>query len=104
MQVQFIGNKATIASDKHFGGKLSVAQMEQLVRVVIKNASYVGTSDRSNGSYTPAKIVWSEVAGIMIAVMLDGKDIKAGKATVISIYDVRNAEVKAKRFGMKKVK
>ena len=103
MQVEFIGNKAQLASDKHFGGKLTEAQMAQLVVRVIKNADYIGQSDRSNGTFTPARIIWSEVAGIMIAVMLDGADAAKGKATVISIYDVNNHEHKAKRFGMKKV-
>ena len=54
-------------------------------------------------SYAPGKIVWSTVAGIMIAVVLDGRDVQKNIATVVSIYDVRNPEYKAKKFGMKKV-
>ena len=103
MLVEFIGKKAEMASSKHFGGKLSATQMKELVIVIIKNAEYVGQSDRSNGRYAPAKIVWATVAGITMAVVLDSNDIAKNKATVISLYDVRNVEVKAKRFGMKKV-
>ena len=48
MRVEFVGNKAKMASEKHFGGKLDDAQMKLLVIKVIKNAKYVGVSDRAN--------------------------------------------------------
>ena len=104
MQVEFVGNKAQLASDKHFNGKLSVAQMHQLVRKVIMNASYVGVSDRANAGHTPAKIIWGEYNNTLFGVVIDGKDVAKGKATVVSFYDVHNVETKAVRFGMKKVK
>ena len=104
MQIRFATERKAIeASTKHFGGKLTADQMVQLTAKVIKNAEYVGQSDRSNGKYEPGKIVWSTIAGIMIAVVLDGRDIKKNIATVVSIYDVRNPTHKAKKFGMKKV-
>ena len=104
MRVQFVGNKAQLASEKHFNGALSEEQMKLLVSKVIRNASYVGSSDRANAGHTVSRIVWGEYNGVLYAAVLDGKDVKKGVATVISFYDVRNAEVKAKRFGMKKVK
>ena len=104
MIIEFVGNKARMASDKHFGGELSNAQMKALVSKVIRNATHVGTSDRANAGHIPAKIVWGDYAGVKFGVVLDGKDIRNGKATVISFYDVHNVEHKAKRFGMKEVK
>ena len=96
--------KAIEASDKHFNGKYTVAQMNQLAAKIIMNAEYVGQSDRANKGHTVAKIVWSTLNGVVFAVVIDGKDIAKGIATVISMYDVRNVETKAKRFKMKKVK
>lgn len=103
MLVEFVGNKAQMASNKHFGGKLNEEQMKKLVAMVISNPSYVGYSDRANAGHSVAKIVWGEVAGIMLSVTLDGDDIKRGKATVVSMYDVHDVKWKAKRFNMKKV-
>ena len=104
MRVEFVGKKAEMASDKHFAGKLSVTEMKTLVSKVIRNASHVGVSDRANPGHTPAKIIWGDYAGITFGVVIDGKDIKKGIATVVSFYDVHNKEHKAKRFGMKEVK
>ena len=101
MLVEFVGRKAQMANEKHFGGKLTIEQMKQLVVKTIKNAKFVGESDRANQGHIPAKIVWGEVHGIMIGLILDGKDIRRNKATVVSIYDVQNAEHKAKRFNMR---
>ena len=104
MRVEFVGNKARMASEKHFGGKLDDAQMKLLVIKVIKNAKYVGVSDRANAGHTPARIIWGEYNNTLFAVVIDGEDVKKGKATVVSFYDVQNAETKAKRFNMKEVK
>ncbi len=104
MRIEFIGQKAEMASAKHFNNKLSTAQMKQLANKIIVNAEYVGKSDRSNGSHEPAKIIWSTIAGITMAIVIDSKDIRKNKATIISMYDVRNVEVKAKRFNMKRIK
>ena len=105
MQVQFATEyKAIEASAKHFNNKYTAKQMNGLAAKIIMNAEYVGQSDRANGSYAPAKIVWATINGTMYAVVIDGKDIAKGIATIVSIYDVHNVEVKAKRFGMKKVK
>lgn len=104
MQVRFATEyKANEASNKHFNGKLTAAQMNQLAGKIIMNAEYVGKSDRANGSHAVARIIWSTINGTMFAVVIDGKDIAKGIATVVSMYDVHNVEVKAKRFGMKKV-
>lgn len=103
MQVEFIGNKARMASDKHFGGKLDEAQMKRLVVMIIKNATHTGKSDRANAGHSVSRIIWGVVGGITLSVVLDGEDIKKNKATVISMYDVHNVEIKAKRFNMKKV-
>jgi len=104
MQVEFVGNKAEMASQKHFGGKLSVAEMKSLVIKVIMNATHVGKSDRANAGHAVARIIWGDYAGVKFGVVVDGNDIKKGKATVVSFYDVHNVEHKAKRFGMKEVK
>ena len=104
MQVRFVGNKAQQASNKHFGGKLSDAQMSQLVRTTIKNRTHVGESDRANNGHTTAKVVWGLVGSITIGLVLDGNDIKRNIATVVSVYDVHNVASKAKRFNMKEVK
>lgn len=106
MIVEFVGNKAEVASDKHFAGQLSVVQMKLLVSKVIRNAAYVGRSDRSNPGHTPARIIWGFYNGVMYGVVIDGKDVAKGKATVVSFYDVsaHTVEHKAKRFGMKPVK
>ena len=104
MRVEFVGNKAKMASEKHFGGKLTEAQMKLLVIKVIKNATHVGESDRANAGHTTAKIIWGEYNNTLFGMVVDGKDIKKNLVTVISFYDVHNPEVKAKRFNMKKVK
>ena len=104
MIIEFVGNKAQMASDKHFGGKLSVSEMKALVSKVIRNATHVGVSDRANKGHIPARIIWGDYAGVKFGVVIDGKDVKKGKATVVSFYDVHNVEHKAKRFGMKEVK
>ncbi len=96
--------KAIEASTKHFGGKFDSKQMNQLAAKIIMNAEYVGVSDRANKGHTTARIIWSTIDGVMFAVILDGNDLKNNKATVVSMYDVHNVEVKAKRFNMKKVK
>jgi len=104
MLVEFVGKKASIASEKHFNGKKTEAEMKLLVLKVIKNAEYVGKSDRANAGHTVARIIWGTVDGVLYGIVIDGNDIKKNKATVVSFYDVHNAEHKAKRFGMKKVK
>ena len=104
MRVQFAtAYKAQDASDKHFNGQLTVDQMTQLASKIIRSATHIGVSDRSNGSYAPAKIVWSSINGTTYAVVIDSKDIAKGIATVISFYDVRNVASKAKRFNMKAI-
>ena len=104
MQVRYATEyKALEASDKHFNGKLDYTMMVSLARKIIMNAEYVGKSDRANGTHAVSRIIWSSINGTMYAVVIDGKDIAKGIATVISIYDVHNVEVKAKRFNMKKV-
>ena len=57
MIIEFVGNKAQMASAKHFNGAFSEAQMKQLAAKVIKNATHIGTSDRANAGHTPAKII-----------------------------------------------
>ena len=105
MQVRFATEyKAIEASNKHFNGKYTVAQMNQLAAKVIMNAEYVGHSDRANPGHTVAKVVWSTINGVLFGVLLDGKDISKGIATVVSMYDVHNKATKMKRFNMKKVK
>ena len=106
MIVEFVGNKAEVASEKHFNGQLSVTQMKLLVSKVIRNAAYVGRSDRSNPGHAPARIIWGFYNDVMYGVVIDGNDIYKGKATVVSFYDVsaHTVEHKAKRFGMKSVK
>ena len=60
MQVQWATNeKAVMASNKHFNGAFTAAQMTQVATAMIRKADMVGTSDRSNGNYAPAKIVWA---------------------------------------------
>ena len=103
MLVEFVGNKAQMASNKHFNGQFNEQQMKGIAMLIIKKAEYIGTSDRANAGHTPARIIWSSFNGTMYALVIDGKDIKKNKATIISMYDVNNVEVKAKRFGMKKV-
>ena len=104
MRVEFVGNKAKMASEKHFGGRLTDQDMKALVIKVIKNATHTGFSDRSNGNHSPARIVWGDYAGVKFAIVMDGEDVKKGLVTVVSFYDVHNAEHKAKRFGMKEVR
>ena len=104
MQVRYAtATKAIEASNKHFNGELNLAQMTSLASMIIRKAEYVGKSDRANAGHTVARIVWATINGTMFAVVLDGKDIAKGIATVVSIYDVHNVSVKAKRFNMKKV-
>ena len=60
MRVQWATNeKAMMASNKHFNGQFNVAQMTTVATAMIKRADMVGTSDRANGNYAPAKIVWA---------------------------------------------
>ena len=82
------------------------AEMTTIATFLIKRTEYVGVSDRSNGQYAPAKIVWAIYEGITYAMVIDSKDIKKGIATIISFYDVTEStkEHKAKRFGMRKVR
>ena len=105
MQVRFAtDHKAIEASNKHFNGSLSVTQMTQLASKIIRNAEYIGQSDRANPGHPVAKIVWSTINGTMFAVVIDGKDIAKGIATIVSIYDLHNFASYTKRFNMKKVK
>ena len=99
-------SKAMMASDKHFNSQYTAEEMTTIATFLIKRAEYVGKSDRSNGSYAPAKIIWSVYNGTTYAMVIDSKDIKKGVATIISFYDVNEStkEHKAKRFGMKKVR
>ncbi len=103
MRIEFIGKKAEMASSKHFGGKLTADQMKKIAEMIIRSPEYIGESDRSNGRFPPAKIIWSTISGITMSIVIDSNDIAKNQATIISMYDVRNVEVKAKRFGMKKV-
>ena len=106
MQVQWATNeKAVMASNKHFNGAFTAQQMTQVATAMIRKADMVGTSDRSNGNYAPAKIVWATFNGTKYAVVLDSKDIKKGIATIISFYDINPSTEAAKvaRFNMKKV-
>ena len=107
MRVQWATTeKAMMASDKHFNSQYTKSEMTTIATFLIKRAEYVGVSDRSNGSYAPAKIIWSVYQGTTYAMVIDSKDIKKGVATIISFYDVNEStkEHKAKRFGMKKVR
>ena len=64
MRVQWATNeKAMMASNNHFNGQFNVAQMTTVATAMIKRADMVGTSDRSNGNYAPAKIVWATFNG-----------------------------------------
>ena len=95
-----------MASDKHFNSQYTTEEMTTIATFLIKRAEYVGKSDRSNGKYDPAKIIWSVFNGTTYAMVIDSKDIKKGIATIISFYDVNEStkKHKAKRFGMKKVR
>ena len=107
MRVQWATTeKAMMASDKHFDSKYTKSEMTTIASFLIKRAEYVGKSDRCNGKYDPAKIIWSVFNGTTYAIVIDSKDIKKGIATIISFYDVNEStkEHKAKRFGMKKVR
>ena len=107
MRVQWATNeKAIMASSKHFNNQYTPNEMTTIATYLIKRAEYVGQSDRSNGNYAPAKIIWSIYQGTTYAMVIDSKDIKKGIATIISFYDVTEStkEHKAKRFGMKKVR
>ena len=81
-------------------------EMTTIASFLIKRAEYVGQSDRSNGNYAPAKIIWSVYNKTTYAMVIDSKDIKKGIATIISFYDINEStkEHKAKRFGMRKVR
>ena len=107
MRVQWATNeKAMMASSKHFNNQYTANEMTTIATALLKRAEYVGTSDRSNGKYDPAKIIWSIYQGTTYAMVIDSKDIKKGIATIISFYDVTEStkKHKAKRFGMKKVR
>ena len=107
MRVQWATNeKAMLASNKHFSGNYTPEEMTTIATYLIKRAEYVGQSDRSNGNYAPAKIIWSIYNGTTYAMVIDSKDIKKGIATIISFYDVTEStkEHKAIRFGMRKVR
>ena len=106
MRVQWATNEiAKLATNKHFNGAFNTTQMTTVATAMIKRADMVGISDRSNGSYAPARIVWATFNGTKYAVVLDSKDIKKGIATIISFYDINPSTEAAKisRFNMKKV-
>ena len=103
MRVQWVGNKATMSSTKHFNGALTATQMTQLAIKVITNATHTGASDRANGTHAVSRIIWGDFNGTTYAIVCDGADIKKGIVTIISFYDVRNVASKAKRFNMKAV-
>ena len=64
MRVQWATNeKAMMASSKHFNNQYTANEMTTIATALLKRAEYVGTSDRSNGSYAPAKIIWSIYQG-----------------------------------------
>ena len=106
MKVVWVGNKRAMANNKHFGGKLSNAQMDQLILKVIKNATHVGQSDRSNPGHVPAKIIFGEYAGIKFGMIIDGLKVKKNVVEIVSFYDITPSsyEHKLERFNMKEVK
>ena len=106
MIIQWVGNKATMASEKHFNGQFNEQQMSAIVKIVLKNATHKGMSDRSNAGHPPSTIIWGAINGTSYAVVMDSNDIKQGRITVISFYDIneKTKEHKAKRFGMKGIK
>ena len=103
MRIIWVGNKAELSSTKHFNGKLNKSQMTQLAGKVISNITHVGNSDRANEGRTVAKIIWGDYNGIKFGMVVDGAMFAKGILEIVSFYDVRNADHKAKRFGMKKV-
>ena len=105
MKVTWVGNKADIASKKHFGGKLNQADMTSLVIKTIKNATHIGTS-RANPGFTPAKVVWGTVNGVEYAVIMDGEMIKKNIVEVVSFYDVspQSRQTKISKLNLKQVK
>lgn len=104
MRITWVGNKRELANEKHFNSALTKEQVDLLVLKVIKNVTHVGQSDRSNGSHSPAKILWGNYNGKTYAIVMDSKKLKSNVVEIISFYDVFNKEHKAKRFDMKEVK
>ena len=105
MIIEFVGNKANMASQKHFNGAFTEAQMKQLAMKIIKNATHTGVSDRANAGHTPAKIIWGDINNTTFAIVIDSKDIKKNKVTIVSFYDVNEATraTKMSRFNMKAI-
>ena len=106
MKVVWVGNKADLASKKHFGGQFNQADMTKLAIKVLKNATHVGRSDRANAGHSVSRIVWGQVAGVEFAIVMDGDKIKKNIVEIVSFYDVspQSREYKINRFAMKKVK
>ena len=105
MKVVWVGNKAELASNKHFNGKYNQADMTKLVIKVIKNATHVGRSDRANPGHAISKIVWGKVDSVEYAIVMDGDKIKKNIVEVVSFYDVslQSRENKINRFAMKQI-
>ena len=104
MKVIWVGKKAELASAKHFNGSKTKEEMTLLALKVIKNATHTGFSDRANKGHEVARIIWGTVDGVLYGMVIDGLKVKKNIVEIVSFYDVHNAEVKAERFGMKKVK
>ena len=105
MKVVWVGNKAELASNKHFNGKFNQADMTKLAIKVIKSATHVGRSDRANPGHSVSKIVWGQVDGVEFAIVMDGDKIKKNIVEIVSFYDVsvQSRETKIERFAMKKI-
>ena len=70
MRVQWATNeKAMMASNKHFSGSYTPEEMTTIATFLLKRAEYVGKSDRSNGKYDPARIIWSIYQGTTYAIV-----------------------------------
>ena len=104
MNIEWVGNKANIASSKHFNGALTEEQMTQLAKKVINNKTHIGKSNRANPGHDAAYIVWGEYNGDTYAILADSKKIKEGIILIVSFYDVHNVDYKAVKYNMKPVK
>lgn len=105
MKIEFVGDKARLASEKHFNGAFTPDEMTQLVRTIVKNRTHLGMSDRGNNGHNPALIIWGDYAGVTFQITVDSVHIKRGLMTVVAFYDVsgKSKEYKRQRFNMQPV-
>lgn len=91
-------HKAARISEKHFGGKATKKQIQQMVNMILVSPTHHGQSDHSDipGMPGPYAVV-GKVAGHQCVVLFDAVALKEGQKKVVTFYKDQRPEVTLQR-------